>query len=187
VGDFGPPKGTCFDPGWSLLIRPVTASEAVERRIQQLDNMAKTQEGNDALVARATSEYLKRIRSAGDDFVEKAKLVSSTLNFDALRTREALQRSKEVARQYMEANDSLEKVALDPTQTYREELLKAGMGSPAIEQAVREFKEKPVPQQYWDANRRYAQAQLQVMEFLDTSWGAWSVQPSPTSATGEGV
>jgi hypothetical protein len=159
------------------LFEPFEGSKGVvERTTQQLDEMAGGQTGDAALVAKGSSEFLKRLRKVGDNFIVRMNALNgSVTNPATLSTRKALRKAEDEARMCIDAIESFSTMSLNLPQIYRDELTKVGASDAAIQQAMHDFKMTPVPQDYWDGSRRWAQAQLSFLGFLDKNWGAWSI------------
>jgi hypothetical protein len=157
------------------------ASARLTRTEQTLERMATNQTGDAALVSKASVEFLKRLKSAGDDYAAKTKLLNNQLaaGLSGVSTREELRNRETEAEQFIAANDRFGNISENRNEVYREELIKAGVTQPALETAVKAFSASAKPHQKpWDANRELAQAQLNLTRFLDTNWGKWSYAES---------
>jgi len=160
----------------SAPLSPEEASKRVMRTAQSLDRAAARMHGDDALVAKASSAYLKKLRTLGDDYGAKIKALngiftgklSSIQNQDDLRSRQVL------ILQFIDANERYQKYAANFDATYSNELIAAGVSSNGFALAMQSFSSSPLATKPWDANRAFAQSQLQIAQFLETNWGRWS-------------
>jgi hypothetical protein len=157
------------------------ASARLTRTEKTLERMANSQSGDAALVSKASIEFLKQLKSAGDDYAAKTKLLNDQLaaGLSGARSQEELRSRETETEQFIAANDLFGHVSENRNEMYREELIKAGVSQPSLETAMKAFSATTKPHQKpWDANRDLAQAQLNMLRFLDTNWGKWSYAES---------
>src|SRR5438876_8351577 len=79
------------------------ASARLERTGKSLDRAANRLQGDAALVSRASSVFLERLKLVGEDFAAKTKLLSSkpVLDLTGVRTKEELQSRETIVQQFI--------------------------------------------------------------------------------------
>jgi hypothetical protein len=152
------------------------ATARLGRTQRTLDRLATNQQGDAALVAATSSEFLGRLRVLGDDYAAKTRQLNLQLasEIGEAPSKDELKAKELIARSYLEANDRLAAFSQNRNELYREALVKAGISTNSIETAVNAFSSKDVRQKPWEANRKLGQAHLTCLQFLETNWGKWS-------------
>ena len=159
--------------------RPRTFEEGsarLERMQRTLDRAATNAEGDAALVAKASSEYVRALRPATEDLAAKTKMFSSQLagGLRDVRSKEDLQARQGVALAYMEANQRCGEFVRHADEIYRGYLTNAGVSTKAVAEAVAAFRSRQHNPAIVEANHDLAEAQLKALQFLQTHWGQWS-------------
>src|SRR5439155_8046654 len=120
---------------------------------KSLDRAANRLQGDAALVSKASSRFLERLRLLGDDFAAKTRLLNSkvVLDLKGVLTKEELQSRELIVRQFIEANDQFGSFSQNQDEIYRDELVKGGVSSASIATAMEAFQETKATQKPWDA------------------------------------
>jgi hypothetical protein len=152
------------------------ATARLARTQKTLDRMATNYQGDAAVVAATSSDFLKQLRVIGDDYAAKTKLINLQLasSWMEVASIDALQAKERIASNYLEANDKFAAFSQTRNELYRQALVKAGVSTNAIETAVNAFRSQSSTQPPWEANRKLGQAHLTCLQFLETNWGKWS-------------
>jgi hypothetical protein len=160
----------------SAPLSPEAAARRLERARKIMDRTAGRMHGDAALVARASSEYLKKLRMIGDDYGAKIKALNGvfTGKLSSIQSRDDLRSRQVLIQQFIDANDLFQNFAARPDIAYSNELTAAGVSSNGFATAMQSFTSTPFATKPWDANRAFAQSQLQIVQFLETNWGRWS-------------
>jgi hypothetical protein len=152
------------------------ATARLVRTQRTLDRLATNQQGDAALVAATSSEFLKELRVLGDAYAAKTKQINVQLasNLGEAASKDVLVSKELIARNYLEANDRLAAFSTTRNELYRQALVKAGVSSNSLAAAVNAFNSQGSNQKPWDTNRKLGQAHLTCLQFLETNWGRWS-------------
>lgn len=152
------------------------ATARLARSQKTLDRMATNYQGDAAVVAATSSEFLRQLRVLGDNYAAKTKLINLQLASwtGEVTSKDALQAKELVASNYLEANDKFAAFSQNRNDIYREALVKAGVSTNGIATAMNAFSSEGSKQPPWEANRKLGQAHLTCLRFLETNWGKWS-------------
>jgi hypothetical protein len=152
------------------------ATARLARSQKALDRMATNYEGDGAVVAATSSEFLRQLRVLGDNYAAKTKLINLQLASwtGEVTSKDALQAKELVASDYLEANDEFAAFSQNRNGIYRQALVKAGVSTNGIATAMNAFDSVGSTQPPWEANRKLGQAHLTCLRFLETNWGKWS-------------
>ncbi len=152
------------------------ATARLARSQKTLDRMATNYQGDAAVVAATSSEFLRQLRVLGDNYAAKTKLINLQLASwtGEVTSKDTLQAKELVASDYLEANDKLAAFSQNRNDIYRQALVKAGVSTNGIATAMNAFTSEGSTQPPWEANRKLGQAHLTCLRFLETNWGKWS-------------
>jgi hypothetical protein len=146
-----------------------------------LDTVSENTSGTTALIARVASAHVAQGQVLAKEYglAMSALREASVLGMSGVTTREQLAPRKELVRKFMAANDKLQGFIARRSESFRADMLKAGVPNDKIEEALKGYQKAAAQQdglvmKIREDDRTMGTGMLGMLDLLDANWGRWS-------------
>lgn len=154
--------------------------KSVDRLRSQFDSAAQTMSGDDALIAKVMSAYVKRMESAAQDYQQAAADLrnAKVLSLQTLTDKNQIQYRRLVVQAFVTANDKLEGVISNGVTDIQADLTRLQVSPENAGAAIEGFRSRadvqtPILLKIRGCDDRMGQAMLGVLDLLQNNWGKW--------------